>query len=258
MLVSDYHNHPLGHREDLCYKASLLQAWADKAKELGFKDVAFTDHDRYKSGIDLDEVKKLQENNPDIKFRRGIELDNDPETSQSGRIWVEKNWDSLDFVLGSVHFVKAFPFDHPNFISEYEKYDINDLYIEYYKNIQTIASSGLVDGISHLDLIKIFKFFPSQNLNSLYDETLDIIKEHDLSMEINAAGWRKPIGEQYPSMDLIKKALDKEIPITVSSDAHTSKDLGLNYNKLENIVKEAGIKEIAIYENHKRTFYKIS
>jgi histidinol-phosphatase (PHP family) len=258
MLVSDYHNHPLGHREDLKYCPALLQPWANRALELGLRDIAFTDHDRYKSAVFLDEIDKLQETYPGIKFRKGIELDNDPESSSSGRAWVEDNWDNLDFVLGSVHFVKDFPFDHPNYISEYSKIDINDLYIEYYKNIQTIAMSGLVDGISHFDLIKIFKFFPTQDLSSLYDETLDLIKEKDLSLEINTAGWRKPIGEQYPSLDLIKKAVNKSIPITISSDAHAAKDLGLNYDRLKTIIEAADIKKIAIYEKHQRAFYNIS
>ena len=42
--------------------------------------------------------------NPDIQILAGIELDNDPLTSRAGVRWVERNWDRLDFVLGSVHY----------------------------------------------------------------------------------------------------------------------------------------------------------
>lgn len=253
MLVADYHNHPQAHRTDLPYSPEVLQPWADRARELGLKDLAFTDHDRYKAGVSFDEIEKLRENNPDIKFRSGIELDNDPETSADGRKWVESNWDNLDFVLGSVHFVKDFAFDHPHYISEYDKHDINDLYREYYANIKMIASSGLVNSMAHLDLIKIFKFFPSDDLTELYHEVLDLIKAKDLSMEISTAGLRKPIGQIYPETKLIEMAKAKGITFTIAGDAHAAHDLSHNYDKLEALLRELGIDEIAIYEQHKRT-----
>jgi len=252
MLKFDYHNHPQAHREDLFYRKEVLQPWADRSRELGLTDIAFTDHDRYKSGFSFEELKKLQDENPDIKFRAGIELDNDPETSMDGKLWVEKNYDQLDFVLGSVHFVFDFPFDHPHYIGEYEKYNINDLYIEYYRLIRETAQSGLVDSLAHLDLIKIFKFFPTIDLTEFYHETLDIIKSRDLSLEISTAGYRKPIGEQYPHLDLIKMARDKGITFTIASDAHTAIDLGKNYDKLETILRDLNITEVAVYEKHKK------
>jgi histidinol-phosphatase (PHP family) len=252
MLVADYHNHPQAHRTDLAYSEKVLQPWADKARELGLKDLALTDHDRYLDGISFDEIYALQERNPDIKIRAGIEVDNDPETSSRGHKWVDNNYEKLDFVLGSVHFIGDFPFDHPHYISEYDNYDINDLYRKYYKNIQAIARTGFVDSLAHLDLIKIFKFFPTVNLDDLYHETLDLVKEKNISLEISTAGLRKPIGEIYPDKKLIKMAKDKGISFTIAGDAHTAHDLCHNYDKLEDLLIEMQITEIAIYENHKK------
>jgi len=256
-LVSDYHNHPQAHRTDLYYSPEVLQPWATKARELGLRDLALTDHDRYKAGVDFGEIDRLRERNPDINIRAGIELDNDPETSADGRRWVEANWDKLDFVLGSVHFVEGFPFDHPNYISEYAKHDINKLHHSYYKLIQDTAKSGLVDGIGHLDLIDIFKYFATEDLSALYEETLDVIKASDVCMEINTAGFRKPIGRQYPDIDIIRRAIAKKIPLTISSDAHAAKDLNHNYDKLAEIVRELGVTEVAVFHKHKRTMVPV-
>ncbi|MDD9899009.1 MAG: histidinol-phosphatase HisJ family protein [Candidatus Melainabacteria bacterium] len=252
MLVADYHNHPQAHRTDLPYSPQVLQPWADRARDLGLKDIALTDHDRYKAGFCFDEISKLQEANPDIKIRAGIELDNDPETSADGRNWVETNWDQLDFVLGSVHFVKGFAFDHPNYIAEYDKHDINDLYRDYYAGIKAMASSGLVDSMAHLDLIKIFKFFPTEDLTELYHEVLDLIKAKDLSMEISTAGLRKPIREIYPETKLIEMAKTKAISFTIAGDAHAAQDLAHNYDKLEALLRQLEINEVAVYEQHQR------
>lgn len=252
MLSADYHNHPQAHRTDLPYSKDVLDPWAFKAKELGLKDIALTDHDRYKDGFCFDEVAKMQERHPEIKIRAGIEMDNDPETSEDGHKWVRDNYEKLDFVLGSVHFVYDFPFDHPHHIKEYEKYDINDLYHEYYRNIRKIASSGLVDSMAHLDLIKIFNFFPSEDMTEVYDETLSLIKEKDLSIEISTAGLRKPIGKIYPSPEIVQMAKAKGISFTIAGDAHTAQDLSHNYDKLEVFLKEMDITEVAVYEKHQK------
>src|SRR3954468_22990273 len=91
VLRSDYHSHPQGHRVQR-YSQALLQPWADHARKIGLRDIAFTDHDRYHEGVDFDEVDQLREKNPDLNIRAGIELDNDPVHSVAGRKWVERNW----------------------------------------------------------------------------------------------------------------------------------------------------------------------
>ena len=73
----------------------------------GLTDIAFTDHDRYHEGVDFDAIDALRAANPDLRIRAGIELDNDPVTGAAGREWVERHWDRLDFVLGSVHYLEA-------------------------------------------------------------------------------------------------------------------------------------------------------
>ncbi len=252
MLIADYHNHPQAHRTDLPYSPDVLNPWAESAIQHGIHDLALTDHDRYKAGVDFNEINRLQEKYPQIKIRSGIELDNDPETSLDGWRWTEKHWDNLDFVLGSCHFIGDFAFDHPHYISEYSKHNINDLYRAYYLEIQRIAKSGLVDSMAHLDLIKIFKFFPTEDLTSLYEETLDIIAARNLSIEISTAGLRKPVQEIYPSKDIVKMAQARNITFTIAGDAHTAADIAHHYQELQDFLKEMQITSIAIYEKHQK------
>ncbi|MDX1921231.1 MAG: histidinol-phosphatase HisJ family protein [Candidatus Caenarcaniphilales bacterium] len=252
-LFSDYHNHPLGHDPNRKYSLELLNEWADCARERGLKDVALTDHDRYHPGVNLDIFYEFRETlNEDLKFRIGIELDNDPETSALGKKWTEKNYDKLDFVLGSVHFIGDWAFDHPSFKSEFEKKDINQLYETYFLEIQKTAQSGLVDGLAHLDLIKIFGYRPNKDISSLFDETLNVIKKADLTIELSTAGWSKPVQEIYPSEQIIQMVKEKNIPITTASDAHAPCNLAKDYAKLEELVKHYGFKEVAVFEKHKR------
>jgi histidinol-phosphatase (PHP family) len=251
-LFSDYHSHPQGHRVQP-YTQTLLQPWVDSARERGLVDIAFTDHDRYRAGIDFDEIDKLRAANPDIKIRAGIELDNDPETSGAGRAWVEKNWDRLDFVLGSVHYLDRPDqmFDSvPAGAQQFADRDIDEIYADYFRRIREIASTGLVDCLSHLDLIKIHGHRPTSPVRDLVSPTLDLIAADGLAIELSTAGWRKPVNELYPSDEIIRLAVEKGIRFTTASDAHSHAQLGENYERLAEKIKTLGIREVCLFEKH--------
>jgi histidinol-phosphatase (PHP family) len=251
-LFSDYHSHPQGHRVQP-YTQALLQPWVDSARERGLTDIAFTDHDRYHVGIDFDELDKLRSANPDVRIRAGLELDNDPETSAAGRQWVEKNWDRLDFILGSVHYLDRPDqmFDSvPAGAEQFAGRDLDEVYADYFRRIREVAATGLVDCLSHLDLIKIHGHRPKSRIEALVAETLDLIAERGLAIELSTAGWRKPVNELYPADEIIRLAMEKGIRFTTASDAHSHAQLGENYERLAKKMQQLGIREICVFERH--------
>jgi len=254
LLFSDYHMHPQGHRVQR-YTQELLQPWVDSARRLGLKDIAFTDHDRYYTGIDFDEIDRLRERNPDLGVRAGIELDNDPVHSPAGRKWIEKNWDKLDFVLGSVHFLERVDqmFDSvPDGEGQFEGRNIDEMYTDYFRRLRELIATGLVDSLAHLDLIKIHGHRPTADIGALVNETLEFIRERNLAIELSTAGWRKPVNELYPSDSIIELAMDKGIPFTTASDAHSHVQLGENFSRLADKMAELGIRQVCTFEKHKR------
>jgi len=253
LLFSDYHMHPQGHRVQR-YTQELLQPWADSARSLGLRDIAFTDHDRYHLGIEFDELNRLRERNPDLRIRAGIELDNDPVHSPAGRKWIEKNWDKLDFVLGSVHFLERADqmFDSvPDGAGQFEHRNIDEMYADYFRRVRQLIASGLIDAVAHLDLIKIHGHRPTENIGTFVDDTLEFIRARNLAIELSTAGWRKPVNELYPSDPIIESAIKKEIPFTTASDAHSHVQLGENFARLTDKMAEIGIRRVCIFEKHK-------
>src|SRR5207302_950790 len=249
-LFSDYHSHPQGHRVQW-YTQALLQPWADSARRSGLTDIAFTDHDRYHTGIDFDEIDRLRERNPDLRIRAGIELDNDPIHSAAGRNWIEKHWDKLDFVLGSVHFLTRADqmFDSvPDGAAQFEGRSIDAIYADYFRRVREIAATGLVDCLSHLDLIKIHGHRPCGDVRSIINETLDFIRSRDLAIELSTAGWRKPVNELYPGDRIIELAIEKKIPFTTASDAHSHAQLAENFQRLAEKMSILGIRGVCVYE----------
>jgi len=254
LLFSDYHTHPQGHRVQR-YTQELLQPWVDSARRLGLTDIAFTDHDRYHAGIDFDEINRLRERNPDLRVRAGIELDNDPVHSQAGRKWIEKNWDKLDFILGSVHFLERTDqmFDSvPDGAAQFEGRNIDEMYADYFRRLRELIATGLVDSLAHLDLIKIHGHRSKADIGALVDETLGFIRARNLSIELSTAGWRKPVNELYPSDSIIELAMKKGIPFTTASDAHSRVQLGENFANLAHKMAEIGVRQVCIFEKHKR------
>lgn len=258
-LFSDYHSHPQGHRVQL-YSRELLQLWIDGARTRGLNDVAFTDHDRFHAGINFDEIDKLRAANPDVRIRAGIELDNDPQTSAAGRQWIEKNWDKLDFVLGSVHYLDdpAQMFDSvPAGATQFEGRNIDNLYADYFRRVRNIAATGVVDCLSHLDLVKIHGHRPNAEIGEIVNETLDFVRSRDLAIELSTAGWRKPVNELYPADRIIELAVEKGIPFTTASDAHSHVQLGENFGRLAEKMSILQIREVCVYEKHKREMRKV-
>jgi histidinol-phosphatase (PHP family) len=246
--------HPQGHRVQR-YTQELLQPWVDSARRLGLTDIAFTDHDRYHAGIDFDEISRLRERNPDLRVRAGIELDNDPVHSPAGRKWIEKNWDKLDFVLGSVHFLERADqmFDSvPDGAAQFEGRNIDEMYADYFGRLRELVATGLVDSLAHLDLIKIHGHRPTADIGALVNGTLEFVRAGNLTIELSTAGWRKPVNELYPSDSIIELAMDKGIPFTTASDAHSHVQLGENFANLARKMTEIGIRQVCIFEKHKR------
>ena len=256
MLFSDYHNHPQGHR-DLPYTQDVLEPWAEYARQAGLKDVALTDHGRYHPGINLEEFFKFRDRTKDIRFKIGIEIDNDPETSAADYKWIEKNYDRLDFVLGSIHFIDDWAFDHPHYKERYSEWNIDELYVRYFENIKSLINKGFIDGLAHLDLIKIFGHRPTKDIKSFVRETIKLMKEKGLTVEMSTAGWRKPVDELYPQDEIIKLVKEFNIPITTASDAHAAKDLGHSYDRLYEVLKGFGFTQVAVFDNHKMKLLSI-
>jgi histidinol-phosphatase (PHP family) len=259
-LFSDYHTHPQGHRVQP-YTKALLQPWVDSARKMALSEIAFTDHDRYHAGISFDAIDRLREENPDLRIRAGIELDNDPICSAAGRNWIEQHWNELDFVLGSVHFLDRADqmFDSvPAGAEQFDDRDIDAMYADYFRRVREIAATGLVDCLAHLDLIKIHGHRPNAEIDAIVSETLDFIRSRDLAIELSTAGWRKPVNELYPGDRIIELAMKKGVPFTTASDAHSYVQLAENFARLAEKMCGFGIREVCVFEKHKRELRAVS
>src|SRR5437763_11643718 len=126
------------------------------------------------------------------------------------------------------------------------------LLLYLFARIREMVESGLVDCLAHLDLVKVHGHRPRAPVTELVEETLELIRARNLAIELSTAGWRKPVNELYPSDEIIPRAIEKKIPFTIASDAHSWAQLGENYERLAQKMVSFGSREVSVYEKHRR------
>ncbi len=256
----DLHNHTTrcNHAE------GSVDEYIQQAIKLGIDIYGFSEHapmefdPKYRLSFDKmreyeNEIREAKERyKTQIDIRVGYEVDFLPNLMDK-RVLNSK----VDYLIGSVHFINKWGFDNPEFIGEYQNRDIDKIYQEYFEAIESMAKSGLFDIVGHLDLIKVFKFIPKQDIRVLASKALKTIKKSNMVLEINSAGFRKPIKEQYPSRELLEEAFDLGIDITLSSDAHSVAQVGFEYERALSLVKEVGYSKIIAFKDRDKEIYML-
>lgn len=230
------------------------QAIACEIDVFGFSDHAPMDFDpKYRMQFHeltpyLESVKALKTQYASrIEILLGLEVDYLP-----GHMDKRVLLAPVDYLIGSVHFIHEWGFDNPEFIGRYQTQDINAIWSDYFKAVTDMAQSELFDIVGHVDLIKVFNFLPHTSALAFAKPALHAIKEAQMTLELNVAGYRKPIGQAYPSAELLSYAYALDIPITFGSDAHNPAQVGLYRKEIEALAKDIGYTQCALYRNRKR------
>lgn len=255
----DLHNHTT-----LCNHANgTVEQYVQRAIELGIDHYGFSDHapmnfdPKYRMDIlqkalyekwVLDAKEKYKNQ---IKILLAYEVD-----YLEGYILDEIINSKVDYLIGSVHFLKnkndMWGFDNPEFIGVYESKDIDTIWLEYFDAIKSMAKTQLFDIVGHFDLIKVFRFLPKKDIRILANDALKQIKKSGMVLEINPAGLRKPIGETYPSKQLLELAYEMNIDITFGSDAHEIEQVGFKYDEVVSLAKEIGYTKCITFDNREK------
>ena len=79
-----------------------------------------------------------------------------------------------------------------------------------------------------------------------------------IAMEVSTAGLRKEVGEIYPSAQFLKEAFRRKIPVLISSDSHAPGEVGHEFQKAVQLVKETGYRELTAFAKRKPVKIKLS
>jgi histidinol-phosphatase (PHP family) len=156
-----------------------------------------------------------------------------------------------DYLIGSVHYLGDWDFDNPKWLGRWAEADVEAVWTHYWKTYAAMARSRLFDIMGHPDLVKKFGHIPKGDLLPYYREALDAIAASGMAIEVSTAGLRKEVGEIYPSAQFLQQAFRRKIPILISSDSHAPGEVGHEFQKAVQLVKEIGYRELTAFAKRK-------
>ena len=173
---------------------------------------------------------------------------------------------SLDYMIGSVHLVgndinklwfidgsKVETYDEGLF--NYYNGDIKKGVKTFFHQYNEMIETEEFDIVGHFDKIKMHnrdRYFTENEkwYRDLLMETLTLIKEKSLIVEINTRGiYKKRSEDFYPSTWILPIMCEMNIPVVISSDSHKSEELTLCFKEAEDALKTAGYKETMCFRN---------
>jgi len=255
----DLHNHtPLCNHATGTPREFVLKAIEEKIDIFGFSDHAPMNFDK-KYRMSFEQMPKYEQEILNLKkefidkidIRLGYEVDFLPNYIDK-RVLNAK----VDYLIGSVHFINKWGFDNPEFIGKWQNSNIDKIWQDYFDAIEDMAKSGYFQIVGHLDLIKVFNYKPKKDIKLLAKNAIKAIKKANMSIELNSAGFRKPVKESYPSKELLQMCYESEIPITFGSDAHKIEEIGFKYNEIVSLAREVGYKNCVSYINKDKQLHK--
>ena len=258
MLV-DYHVHTAlcGHADGQMEDYIRVAAQRD-LREMGFNDHAPCFHLRdpnltmsaHQLSEYVEQVWTLQRKHRRPRIKLGIEADFVPGYEKGLRDLLELY--QFDYVFGSVHFIGDWGFDDSRFLSRYKDYDVDEAYERFFDLIRQSARSGLFDVLSHIDLIKKYDYWPTREIGSVLQQTVQTIADADVCVEVNTSGLRRPCREIYPSERILRLCHQYGVPVTLGSDAHHPEEVGMDFGKALKLLKRVGYTRVATFKGRKR------
>lgn len=261
----NFHSH-----SNYCDGSGELADFLVAAKETNCFSVGFSSHAPLPFGCKwcmkkerlpsyLEEIGQLRYHHRDIEIYKSLEIDFIPGVISPGQYR-----DVLDYTIGSIHFADRFPdgryweIDNTRevFREGLEKIfnnDCKEAVRRYYSLTREMILTSPPDIIGHLDKIKM------QNIDSNYFsesdpwyreevlKTVDLIRQAELIVEVNTRGiYQKKTSTTYPGEWVLEIIREKNIPITLSSDAHHPKDLIRLFPETAELLQKIGFKTLTV------------
>jgi histidinol-phosphatase (PHP family) len=257
------HNHT-------CYSdgTDVPEKYVIEALRQGFSRLGFSDHSplHFETSFALktDKTREYCDTILELKSRYagkieillGMEVDFIPGSPFNPQYF--RDHYPLDYIIGSVHLVgnsnpeNLWFIDGPkqelydNGLQKQFKGDIRKAVTTYYHQLNELITTYKPDIVGHLDKIKMHnrdRYFREDEgwYVSLVDETLDLIRNSGCVVEVNTRGiYKKRSDSLFPGPEILKKLLKLNIPVTVTSDAHSPSEISLLLHETSVTLKEMG------------------
>jgi histidinol-phosphatase (PHP family) len=269
-VLTDYHLHLRPDRLDAtaaeAFTEENVARYREAATERGIVELGVSEHvHRFVQALDvwqhpfwreqavddLDSYCEFVRDRTDLRL--GLEVDFVPGAEDRTQNLIERA--GLDYVVGSVHFLRDGAVDHDRFDIWRGTHSADAVWRRYFETLGEAARSGLFDILAHPDLVKMWgaqRPRPAGDLRRFYELAIEGIAESQIAIEVSTAGLRKPTGELYPAPAFLELTLEAGCPVALSSDAHLPADVGRDYDRALELLDSLGVRELSVFERRER------
>jgi histidinol-phosphatase (PHP family) len=239
-------------------------AWSDgtgtvedvvcRAAELGLPEIAIAEHFTPRPGADEDwwlrpeqlgdyvaDVRAAAARHTDIRVLTGVEAEYvDGQEAELERVL--SAWPFEVVVLG-IHVADGFTFDDPALRADPRWDDHDALLAAYYRTARRAAEWGRFDILAHFDYIGLWGHRPGPAVLPEIQAALDALAASGAAIELNTDRFSDPAGVMYPSVEILRAAHARGIPLTIDSDAHEIGDVGRAWDEAIVHARAAGYRQ---------------
>lgn len=179
----------------------------------------------------LELMEKVRETDFGVKVMFGLEVCYFKEYEEF--VYDLTKYKDFDFLLGSVHFVDDFAFDHK--AEHWVGKDVDLIYARFFEASIELVKSNIFDGIAHPDSIKLFGHKTLYPLYEYYEELAKQLSNNNMYAEQNSGAHRRcpATAELGMDKDMLDAMLRHSVKIVTASDAHEPCDVGDNIAQLK-------------------------
>jgi len=261
-MIVDYHMHLRDPHERIVHEAAAVEPFVETARRRGVHEIGFTEHVYYfrqsrelwelpyqteRCVYDLDAYcdAVLEARRLGLPVRLGLEVDHvGMRQDRLVEILAQYPW---DYLLGSVHWIDGLSVDEDYGL--WADTPVEGVWRRYFAALGDLARSGAVDVLAHPDLPKIHGRRPDPGLVAeLHEEGAAAITDAGVCIEISTAGLHKPVGELYPDYSLLRACRERDVPITLASDAHVPANVGRDFDEAVELARDAGYETVTVFD----------
>jgi histidinol-phosphatase (PHP family) len=265
-LILDYHMHlRRGESDDVemtDHSIEAVERYVAAARAAGIDEIAITEHVYYFAetrdfwhmpfeiercihdvGPYLAAIGEAKRRGLPVKL--GIEVDYTPGREDEMRAWLARYpW---DLVLGSIHFIDGLGVDsRPRLMDEI---GVEGAWRRYFAVLRAAAASGLFDSLAHPDLVRMWGERPAPDVEEeLFEACADDVANAGVCIEVSTRGLLRPVAEPYPDRRLLVACRERDVPVTLASDAHSADRVGWGFDEALALLRSAGYETVTTFE----------
>lgn len=189
------------------------------------------------------EGKRLQDKYKDIiAIGLGVEVGYNPRNLKQIRQKLARHaWDRIGI---SYHFFETNS-RHYNMVSRkqvnvdtLDQFGVDKVINTYYQNLLEAVENLPGQVLCHIDAV--LRHHPEVSFTTEHydriDKLLAAVAKKNMALEVNTSGY-KTRDEPYPSLTILKKAVNRKIPLMAGSDAHRPEDVGRFFDRLPELIR---------------------